>query len=564
MYFPGKAQIRDSPPGPGDEMGGVELSTMAGHSGPSNPAQTNKTTSKSSSNSSSYYSSSSSADEMDEDDDNQVEGEPEPDDPPVRDGGNATTLGFEFELLVAASRFNESVPEPHPGDGRWISENLVNEDKDGPVFKYTCRNKIIDLLLARGVSAHKTEELLWGVQAVDPTQPDFLWWDSLEYENPNQNDEVLTNWMGNWQWKNQKEMHYAPEDDPDPSLVPGLDVDSRYTRWSCTDDISIETSWPTASNYIVPPGSVPIDPYSQKPVGSPPDLYKWFGAEVVSSVLDYDNPQTYPTLKTACGAIRDAMRIHKPMAFIESGVHVHVGQQAGWTLLHLKKFATLWQLVEPSLFKLHRKDRKESHWCEAMVWNSHLARLVYRRDDRYTAYGATVTGPKRTLYETQMRQYIPELGRRRRLQEYFYHLWLYDTINELNSAMYPVGSGCVRWIISGNKLSDEPGAFRKLQTLEFRLMQGTLDADHIWKWTSILERLVVFARDSTADVYRNAVAELLEQELPDALGLNKDDMAWFKSRATDGDHFAYPENGEINWSDPFMIPGHGDTHNPPN
>ncbi|GAW10967.1 hypothetical protein ANO14919_003050 [Xylariales sp. No.14919] len=634
-----RARVRDYPPGPSHEMDNEDIEAMAGPSrspnlaqtisGRSDQAQPTKATPKESSS----ITSESSGDETDVDDDS--EEEEQTDDPPLRPGRNLTTMGFEFELLIAICRSSESMPDPHPRDGRWLSETeaIIKKDEDSRSWKYTCRNKIIDFLVAQGVSAHKTEERSW-IDVEDSTDTDFQWWDSLEYQNPNQNDQ-LSNWKGNWLWnsdesedvnvaqgvnelctqflqyhhdnnlapymtrqavimsvrdsvvsmiqgdstsigrlrimtiwyekmsdiiRNEKMMHYSAEGDPDPNLIPGLSVGARYTKWSCTDDISIKSLMPKYTDYVIPEGSIPTEPDTQRPVGYPPDLYRWFGAELVSSVLDYDNPQTQLTLRTACAAIRDAMRVHKPMAIIGSGVHIHIGQQAGWTLLHLKKLVTLWHLMEPSIFRLHRRDREQSEWCTPMT-DCDLARLVFSRENRYSAVGANMMGPNKALYENYMNEYIPDFRAHQALFEFLSHIWMYGSIDSLVRGLRADAS-CISWRVGGNKLSDPPGL--RLQTLEFRVMQGTLDAEHIWKWAGVLERLVIFARDSTAEVFRNALAAVMTGTIPDEVGLNKDDLAWFASRQTDDGYFAYPEGGAINWSDPFMVRGYGDTHNPPN
>lgn len=80
------------------------------------------------------------------------------DNPPVRYGDNATTIGFEFELLVAVCKAQEIFPDPHPNDLRWLSDRLINKDLEPLAFKFTCRNNIVDLLNANGVVAHKTKE----------------------------------------------------------------------------------------------------------------------------------------------------------------------------------------------------------------------------------------------------------------------------------------------------------------------------------------------------------------------------------------------------------------------
>lgn len=184
--------------------------------------------------------------------------------------------------------------------------------------------------------------------------------------------------------RDEKRKYYSitGEDYQDPDSVPMNLAQKRYTAWSVTDDISIQDPMISYEHYLVPDGTVPIVPNSSITYADPPDLYKWFPAEIVSSVLDYDNPRTREALRTACKTLRGALRIHKPSEFIRTGVHVHIGQQAGWTLLHLKKFATLWYMLEPAMYRVHRKDRKSSIWCQPMADESHLARYVFhgRRD----------------------------------------------------------------------------------------------------------------------------------------------------------------------------------------
>ncbi|KAI1145295.1 hypothetical protein F4825DRAFT_474274, partial [Nemania diffusa] len=564
----------------------------------------------------------------------EVDDEKADDDPPLKDGGNATTIGFEFELLVAISRYGENVPDPHPNEKRWLSDNLAKHRGNKDVFMYTARNKIIDELIDGGVSAYKTNEH-WASGWQDKT---FDWWDSLEYENPNQNDQYLKDWMGNYVWDgsksedlnvadaafalreqflqyhldnnlqlymtrnfiielvqhniafmiwgvapkegqervmtiwfeqvtdlitDQKRRHYsASENIWDPDIPPGLEFSSLYKAWSCTDDFTIQDSMPSYAHYHRSDFNIPIDRVTKTPI-YPPRSYQWFSAEIRSSVLDYDNPNTHPTLRRVCSAIRNTMRVHKPMDMIECGLHVHIGQQAGWTLLHLKKFATLWHLIEPSMYKLHRKIRQQSTWCAPMAEESGLARHVFLRDATCATYAATTTGPTKAAYERQMMAYVPHIDRPQ-LNEFFANIWQFSTIIDLNQAMRSgsVPETCIRWRISGEKLSARSST-GKTQTLEFRLMQGTFDADHVWKWASMLERLVVFSRDSTAAVFKAAIQDLLEKELPDSIGFNKDDMEWFKARRTDDDYFAYPNpDGMVDWGEPFMVPGYGDTHIP--
>ncbi|TRX98914.1 hypothetical protein FHL15_000256 [Xylaria flabelliformis] len=611
---------RETPSGVGDPMDGVEYSTL---SQPSSGPQQQEAD---------RYSGNPHSHDHDPEEGWEEFLELDIDNPPVRAGGNATTIGFEFELLVAVARAQEGFPDPHPTDHRWLSDRLINEDEGAMSYKYTVRNKIIDQLNLSGVVAHKIEED-WFTESTE----DFQYWDSLEYESSNRNDIVL-NWVGSYQWngsetndnnvkeavrvlreqfiqyhkdnnielymttqaviksvrdnissmiagestitgrrsivelwydsvsllfRDEKKKHHSATSascdyrDPNSVLLEG--ADPRYYAWSCTDDVSIQDPFPTYEDYIVPIGSVPLLPNSKDAYANPPHLYKWYPAEVVSSILDYDNPSTRETLKTACKTLRDELRIHKPAAAVHTGVHIHIGQQAGWTLLHLKKFATLWHLIEPDLYKLHRRDRGRSIWCSPMGSQCNLARCVFGWDGD-ARYQATTTGPLRRVYQAQMQTWVPFINGHSKLVEYFTNIWQYSTIGQLNAAM---GSGrrsetCVRWRIIGKSLSLKAGSM--IQTLEFRLMQGTLDAEHIWKWASIVERLVIFARDSTAEAFRETLQHLLDGNYPSLIGLNQADIAWFESRLRDG-YFAYPEpDDKVNWADPFMIRGYGDTH----
>ncbi|KAI0967649.1 hypothetical protein F4678DRAFT_482969 [Xylaria arbuscula] len=361
--------------------------------------------------------------------------------------------------------------------------------------------------------------------------------------------------------KDARERRYAPGNMvvEDPDHVAVNTVDRRYRRWSVIEDPSICAEWPTAASYRI---RSPTTRQNMLRLGyeAPSNAYNWFGAELVSPVMDYDNPRTLDALRRATGALRNKIRIHKPLSTIHSGVHIHIGQSAGWTLLHLKKFATLWAILEPGLYRIHRREREYSQYCMPMNSECNLANLIYHRNPNFSRYGANTQGGQRETYRRQMKRFVPEFRRRRRLTEFLQHVWQYHTINQLGEAM---GSGvfadtCVRWRISGGNLSDRASE-DNLQTLEFRSMQGTLDADHIWKWARILERLVVFARDSTDNEFSTAMTDIAANRLSNSLGLDQEDLQWFQDRRTDDDYFEYPDGDRVDWREPFMAPGHGET-----
>ncbi|KAI1128279.1 hypothetical protein F5Y10DRAFT_265327 [Nemania abortiva] len=628
----GNIRQRDYPPGPGDEMDSDEYGTMMVSNAIADLNRTGSRRQAEPPKPPNHRNASGQKDSSDDNLDGEEEEEDRTDNPPRPPGPNATTLGFEFEVMMAVSRCREDIPDPHPKDGRWLSDALINLDSNSLAYRYTARNKIIDELIQAGVVAHKTREFFGFYQDT------FDWWDSLDYQAPNTNDPYIMNWRGQYLWNtnmtedenvskaisdlmdqfrafhhdhgleiyqtregmireardniplmikgvcprearekimtlwfeqmnrfihDQRQRHYSSSAAAkDPNIPTGLEHQDVYNAWSATDDCTICTVMPGPQEYRTLPDSLPENPLRPGTVIRPPRLYRWFGAEIISSILDYDHPETRPTLIKVCESVRNSIRIHKPMSTILSGVHVHIGQQAGWTLLHLKKFATLWHLVEPSMFKLQRLDREQGEWCAPMATESNLAMFVLEGDRDHAEYSATTTGALKRTYETQMRRYIPRFLPRPKLHQYFSNIWQHRTIDDLNAAMRNGGNNevCIRWRITGQQRSGRALPHRT-QTLEFRLMQGTLDADHIWRWASILERLVIFARDSTAARFRTTITTLMNKDLPDSLGLNKQDLEWFNSRRWDNEYFAYPDEGDLmDWADPFMVPGHGDTH----
>ncbi|KAI0205017.1 hypothetical protein F4808DRAFT_474317 [Astrocystis sublimbata] len=574
----------------------------------------------------------------------------DPDNPPVREGGNATSIGIELEFLVAVCRASEDIPDPLRKDHRWLTDSLINESPESSAFKYTVRNKIIDRLSANGIVANKTNEKWWesGEQLMQGDDEPYLgkfffgWWDSLEYEQENP---AILQWLERHKWLRAgmdgsdipgaaevlraQFMEYLERDKMrpftismgalksirdklstliqgeltatsrksimqrwyesvslfvnsenedycnshsvpvDPLAVPDMGVaDPRYLVWSCKEDWTVSTSIPPNDCYNIRSGKIPLMP-DGKP-GEVTSLYKWFGAEVISPVMDYDNPGSRTALISTCTVLRGEFRIHKPMEFIQSGVHVHIGQQAGWTLLHLKKFATLWHLIEPFMYRFHRKDRRKSAWCKPLATECNLAKLVFRRGldtDKDSLLMPTTTGALSRAYAEQMSRYVPNI-QDHDLVSFMSIIWQYPEIDQLNLGMSggPDAGTTIRWRLAGSNLTSPTGPNVKTQTLEFRLMQGTLDADHIWKWASICERLVIFARDSTPAQFRGTIKTLLKGHAPflTTLGMNEEDLTWFMSRSNglnDDVHFIYPDlNGKINWHNPFMTTGYQDTH----
>ncbi|KAI1503795.1 hypothetical protein F5X99DRAFT_417060 [Biscogniauxia marginata] len=301
------------------------------------------------------------------------------------------------------------------------------------------------------------------------------------------------------------DLRWTEETEVDPNCVNIQGRNSTYDHWTCDYDCTVTLVESDPENWEIPDDSLPrrvCHPGTANyptgtiiPVGDltppeveqlivqhrePPDPYKWYGAEVISPVLDFDHPETIQSLRSVCASIRNSMRVHKPFSAVGNGFHVHFGQEAGWTLLHLKRFATLWTMLEEELYSLHCLGRETVAWCKPMNRESQIADALAGRIDQDILSGTRP--PVMTDYIRTMERHVPSASidahRRAIIQE----IWLYQSINGLREGLTPRRfSGHilnVRWRVYGEKRSTAPEPCIT-QTLEIRMMQGTLDAEHI-------------------------------------------------------------------------------------
>ncbi|OTB19741.1 hypothetical protein K445DRAFT_149395 [Daldinia sp. EC12] len=381
--------------------------------------------------------------------------------------------------------------------------------------------------------------------------------------------------------------------DPNFVRIPG--ALSIYETWTCTTDPSIlpdPVGEPVLYNrardlYRITDTSTVDKSYldannNNAFIKNPLELYHWYQGELRTPILDFDHDDTIPAIRRACAALRDNFRIHKPTSGIRAGLHIHFGQEAGWTLLHLKKFATLWLILEESLEYLHRVDRSDG---------SNTYSLPNREESEF---GKELAGKKGVIllsdienidplvYTDNMKEKDEHLLSSS--EEYKAHvqepvrrmideIWKHIDITNLCEGLTSDTSGAttyIRFRISGHVQSDR--GLGLTDTIEIRIMQGTLDADHVEHWMKICERLITWSRDSTPREFRDGLQSILSgnQGLEDAIGVSTASMDWFRSRVPylneedtpeDQDsHFQYPDNDRVDWVDPFMVPGYRDTH----
>ncbi|KAI0889314.1 uncharacterized protein GGS22DRAFT_184892 [Annulohypoxylon maeteangense] len=393
-------------------------------------------------------------------------------------------------------------------------------------------------------------------------------------EQVNIRGEIAQNWLDIIRHY-QDGLEAAEEGSVDSKCIQVPGADPKYFSWTCTVDESMAVSEVLPRHYEIPGDSIlpPANP-SITLMPRPPQLYKWWPGEVKSPIYDYDDPATLETLRKACAALRNTYRIHKPMAVTETGLHIHFGQENGWTLLQLKKFTTFWLLAEQFLETLHREERSKGNIYALPLRDScSISAALFRHEEdprvRENLPTTRNRDPQRSYEYTQlMNMHVPvdlpaEADFPQALREIITEVWQYDTITGLSHGMTCSEEGdygSVMYRVRGNKRTgSEPGV---MQTLEVRSMQGTLDADHVWRWMSICQGMIRFCRDSTPEEFNDGLRKwaLATETLAKVIGVPEEYFAWFEERKNERGYFAYPDADRVNWADPFMVPGFADVY----
>lgn len=104
--------------------------------------------------------------------------------------------------------------------------------------------------------------------------------------------------------------------------------------------------------------------------GRTSEIYQWSGREITSVVMRADDPDFYTkSITSVCRAIRST-RVHLNAS---TSVHVHVGRgEESFSLVTMKKFASLIWLVDEMLLKLHHPSRHENRHCSLIKTSSIL------------------------------------------------------------------------------------------------------------------------------------------------------------------------------------------------
>ncbi|KAI0846877.1 hypothetical protein F5Y00DRAFT_128766 [Daldinia vernicosa] len=270
-----------------------------------------------------------------------------------------------------------------------------------------------------------------------------------------------------------------------------------------------------------------------------------------------------------------------------TGFHVHLGHKHGWNLLQVKRFVTLWVLVEPILIHLHRKDRiAMAKWCRKLEEGTCLGQALFHADRnvRYRQAGCTPRSSpaERARNRENMAANCEISGADARKREFLHNVWHYTTISELTDALAggedeenDFARPSIRVRIRGYKKSENP-TVNSPGTIEVRTMHGTLDADHILQWLVVLQKMLDLSRNATAEVFKGTTGLMVralnrtdQRVYHVLLGLqiHPRTVHYFMSETNrvgdntrDQDWWVYPDVDKVDWLEPFMVPGHSATH----
>ncbi|KAI5920618.1 hypothetical protein F4810DRAFT_713308 [Camillea tinctor] len=375
-------------------------------------------------------------------------------------------------------------------------------------------------------------------------------------------------------WEEKRSSERRRNTQRDPLHVDVAGIQDRYRSWTVTADFSVDGNGMVASRYQIP---------AHRRGEEPMEEYIYFGAEVVSPVLPANVEATYDAIRRACAALRDTLRIHKPMQ-VSTGFHVHLGHLRGWNLLQLKRFATLWFLTEDFILHLHRVDRgTDNKWCARIGEGTQLWAALNSNNRRTWTNCSDVLprvadGPIKDQFRASFEANVPIAHLDAPQINFLWHLWQLSSITRLAQALtgyereedrFCIRTG-LRWRLFGRKNTPAAVADRGTQTVEVRIMQGTLDADHINNWIAILVHVVAAVRNWSADDFQRLLAGVLV-EPPDGraralfalLGVPQGVVEyWADQRRRDerDEWWEYPDKDRVDWDNPFMVPGHRATH----
>jgi hypothetical protein len=248
-------------------------------------------------------------------------------------------------------------------------------------------------------------------------------------------------------------------------------------------------------------------------VGGAEGPYHWTSYELSSVVMA---PYEYTEqIEDVCRALK-TLRIHLNES---TSVHVHVGRgDEPFSLLTVKKFATLYWLTEKRILDLHHPSRYNNKFSFRLTQRSILA----SRTQEVFDWEEQGVNKDRLL---PMYDYVPNWGLTKLQHSQLRRIWRCRHIDEVAmlmrgarlppflNHMYERGSvGFDRFLPAGKTGGN-------IQTFEWRQMSGSLDAEHINQWVGFCLAFTDFCRLASGPTFKE-LAEHVVQKGEDYTGLD--------------------------------------------
>ncbi|KAI0198527.1 putative amidoligase enzyme-domain-containing protein [Astrocystis sublimbata] len=238
--------------------------------------------------------------------------------------------------------------------------------------------------------------------------------------------------------------------------------------------------------------------------GSRERAHLWTECELTSTVMDDDDYAR--NVEDICRVLRQARAYMNN----STALHVHVGRgDEPFSLLTLKKFASLYWLMEKPILDVHHPSRRNNKYCFRLNKCSVLATTSSARLE------VEIRDSKSKDLE-QFHRYIPDtdFGRLRMIQ--LRRIWACDSIEEVATLMQrgdktPLARAAdLRGAVGFKRFLPAGKTGGNLQTFEWRQMSGSLDANHINRWIEFCLAFTNFCRLSDSSTFRDLVETLVE------------------------------------------------------
>ncbi|KAJ8126821.1 hypothetical protein O1611_g6818 [Lasiodiplodia mahajangana] len=245
-------------------------------------------------------------------------------------------------------------------------------------------------------------------------------------------------------------------------------------------------------------------------------LYKWTHCELTSPVMSSDD--CMGQLEKVCRVLK-TFRTHLNDS---TAVHVHVGRgDEPFSLLTIKKFATLYWLTEKAIMGLQHPSRHANKYCFSLTTSSVLATKRLAVLDEMLSLDSEGVN--------MMEDYVPRVSLTTLQDAQLRCIWGCRNIEEVAELMQGSGAKGVdeRGSMGFQRFLPAGKTGGNIQTFEWRQMYSSLDAEYISQWVKVCDAFTDFCRLSDKAAFKKLVTKVIDGrenytgiELLEDLGVN--------------------------------------------